>query len=331
MGSGGAAAGTTGRGGEAGSSAVAGGTSTLFLQTCANGCSNGLCTGACTPGTTRCNRSGSSEVLEKCDGTGATWQLAQTCTSFCDAGTLTCATAAQNITADTTLDGVVVVDGAFVVYAGATVTSPTGNLTIYATSITVENGASIVVAATGTTPAGQGPAGTVNNTCSGSGRGGGYGSPGAVALACPGTGGPSFGSSTDDSVSPGSPGGPAESGGGCNPGAPGQGGGFLSLIASSSINIAGQISANGAQGGSSVCANWWGSGGGSGGGILLAADQLTVTGTISAAGGPVETPPRLRRAARAASGASSSSMDPATASRAPSRARGPTVCSPRSP
>ena len=54
--------------------------------------------------------------------------------------TLKCALAAQDITTDTMLDGVVVVDGAFVVHAGATVTSPTGNLTIYATSIIVESG-----------------------------------------------------------------------------------------------------------------------------------------------------------------------------------------------
>jgi hypothetical protein len=265
----------------------ANGTSSLFLQSCANGCGNGLCTGGCTPGAKRCNQSGSSDVVEQCDSTGTTWQVVQTCTSYCDARNVVCATAAQDITTNTTLDGVVVVDGAFVVHAGATVSSPTGNLTIYATSIIVDLGGSIVVAPTGTTAAGQGQSGTVNNTCSGNGRGGGYGTQGAVGgLACAGTGGPSFGSSTDDFVGPGSPGGPAETSGACNPGAPGQGGGVLRLIASSSISIAGQISANGAQGGNGSCTNWWGSGGGSGGGILLAADQLTVTGTVSAAGGP---------------------------------------------
>jgi hypothetical protein len=261
------------------------GTSTLFLQTCANGCSGGLCTGGCTAGATRCNRSGTSDVLEQCDSTGTTWQVTQTCASFCDARNAKCATAAQDITTDTTLDGVVVVNGAFVVHAGATLTSPTGNLTIYATSIIVESGASIVVAPTGTTAAGQGPSATVISLCGGRGLGGGYGTPGGVGSGCTGTGGPSFGSSTDSLVSAGSPGGSGVPTSSCTTGAPGRGGGVLRLIATSSISIAGQISANGAQGGSSSCSTWYGSGGGSGGGILLAADQLTVTGNLSTAGG----------------------------------------------
>jgi hypothetical protein len=261
------------------------GTSTLFLQTCANGCSNGLCTGGCTAGAIRCNRSGTSDVVEQCDSTGSTWQVAQTCTSYCDARNSTCATAAQDITADTTLDGVIVVNGAFVVHAGATLTSLTGNLTIYATSIIVESGASIVVAPTGTTAAGQGPSGGAISLCNGRGLGGGYGTPGDWGANCSGTGGPSFGSSTDSIVSAGSPGGSGVPVSGCTAGAPGKGGGVLRLIASSSINIAGQISANGAQGGANSCSSWYGSGGGSGGGILLAADQITMTGSISTAGG----------------------------------------------
>ena len=261
------------------------GTSTLFLQTCANGCSGGLCTGGCTAGATRCNRSGTSDVVEQCDSTGTTWQVTQTCTSYCDAGNAKCALAAQDITTDTTLDGVVVVNGAFVVHAGATLTSPTGSLTIYATSIIVESGASIVVAPTGTTAAGQGPSATVISLCGGRGLGGGYGTPGGVGSGCTGTGGPSFGSATDSIVSAGSSGGSGVATGGCTSGAPGRGGGVLRLIATSSITIAGQISANGAQGGSNSCSSWYGAGGGSGGGILLAADQLTVTGNLSTAGG----------------------------------------------
>ena len=263
------------------------GTSLLYVQSCANGCGAGLCTGACTPGAKRCNRSGTSDVLEQCDSTGTTWQVAQTCASYCDARNVTCATAATDITADTTLDGVVVVNGAFVVHAGATVTSPTGNLTIYATQIIVESGASIVVAPTGQTAAGQGPSATQSSLCAGRGLGGGYGAQGDYGgSGCTGTvGGPIWGSSTDSVVSAGSPGGYGVMTSSCTTGAPGLGGGVLRLIASSSINVAGQISANGAQGGSSSCPTWYGSGGGSGGGILLAADALTVTGTLSASGG----------------------------------------------
>ena len=248
------------------------GTSTLFLQTCANGCSNGLCTGGCTPGATRCNRSGTFDVVEQCDSTGTTWQVAQTCTSYCDARNAKCALAAQDITTDTMLDGVVVVDGAFVVHAGATVTSPTGNLTIYATSIIVESGGAIVVAPTGTTPAGQGPSATTISVCGGRGLGGGYGTPGGQGRNCTGTGGPVWGSATDSVVSAGSSGGAAVPVSSCTNGAPGRGGGLLRLIASASINIAGQLSANGGQGGNSSCPTWYGSGGGSGGGILLATD-----------------------------------------------------------
>jgi hypothetical protein len=67
----------------------------------------------------------------------------------------------------------------------------------------------------------------------------------------------------------------------------GNGGGVIRLIADS-INVAGQVTANGAAGApgsASYPGNAGGGGGGSGGGILLAADQLTVTGAISAAGG----------------------------------------------
>jgi hypothetical protein len=263
----------------------ASGTSTLYLQTCANACSNGLCTGACTPGATRCNGSGTTDILEQCDAAGATWQLAQTCPSYCDARNLTCARAAMDITVDTTLDGVIVVDGAFVVHGGATVTSPTGNLAIYATSITVETGGSIVAVPTGTTPDGAGLPGSTNATCDGRGKGGGYGTSGGVGSGCTGTGGPAFGSSSDSAVSAGSPGGLAYAPSSCSAGPAGRGGGLLKLVAST-IVIAGQITANGEAGGSPSCSGWYASGGGSGGGILIAGDQLTVTGSVSAAAGP---------------------------------------------
>ena len=49
--------------------------------------------------------------------------------------------------------------------------------------------------------------------------------------------------------------------------------------------IAGQITANGANGGSNTASCAIGGGGGSGGGILLAGDDITVSGSISSAGG----------------------------------------------
>ncbi len=62
---------------------------------------------------------------------------------------------------------------------------------------------------------------------------------------------------------------------------------MLRLIATTSTNIAGQLTADGGNGQPGVLNEdcEFGGGGGGGGGILLVADNLTVTGTISAAGG----------------------------------------------
>jgi len=239
------------------------GTAWLYEETCASGCSNGLCTGGCSPETTRC--AGSN--VETCNAGGTAWTQTSTCTTFCSPLSNACALPPTQITTDTTMDGVVVVDGDFVVYPNATVTSPTGDLTIYATSITVQQGGSIVVSPTGENLLGAGGDGV--------GCGGGYGG------TCPGNYsacGQVFGSSYDSAISPGGPGnlaqdpGPASGGGS-------PGGGVLSLFAPT-IDVAGDLSAIGSKG---ECA---GTGGGSGGGILIAGDSVTVSGTASAAGAP---------------------------------------------
>jgi hypothetical protein len=235
------------------------GTAWLHVATCAVGCAAGLCTGACEPGATRCNAGG----VETCNEEGTAWAEPTACATFCDAGV--CALDGLEIAADRTMEGLVLVEGAVIVRSGATLTSSTGDLTIRATSITVENGASISVAATGMSPEGAGSAGYYSSGYYYGGRGGGYGD------------GRTWGSPVDSDVRPGSPGGAAY---GDTP-LGGPGGGVMRLFADS-ITIAGQVTANGAPGGTSGSRS---SGGGSGGGILIAADQLRISGALSAIGG----------------------------------------------
>ncbi len=251
------------------------GTAWLYAATCTQSCSSGLCTGACTAASKRCN----GGKVEKCSDDGTSWSVTDTCANGCDDTTAQCALASLDITMDTTLDGEVIVNGPVVVHQGATVNSPTGNLRIRATSITVQLGASIVVDPTGKTLGGKGPdyGGGEHRY---SGAGGGYGTSGDDVGCYYGFnymcfGGSAFGATNDAIISAGSPGGAN----GVNPG--GLGGGVLSLIAPT-INMAGQLSAKGAPGSS---ANSTGSG--SGGGILIAGDHVTVTGAISVTGGNV--------------------------------------------
>lgn len=248
------------------------GTAYLYSATCAVSCSAGLCTGACTPGAKRCN----ALNVETCNAAGTAWTVSDTCASFCDAPTSTCAMPTLTIDPTTTksFDGEIVVAGALVVKAGSTMSSSTGNLTIRAQSITVELGGSITAAPTGATADGKGSDGYyVARYCDGSS----YYSSGYHGAA---GGSYSFGSSTDAQVLPGSMGGNAPYGSPAASG--GHGGGVIRLIAAN-ISIAGQVTANGENGGAGT--SYGGGGGGSGGGILIAADSLTVSGTITASGG----------------------------------------------
>lgn len=253
----------------------AGGSAYLYLASCTVGCQNGLCTGACTPGATRCN----GQNVETCNGAGTAWVVSAACTTFCDAVERTCALSSLEITSNTNRDGVIVVDGPVIVRSGATLNSPTGDLTIRAKSITVELGASITASPTGATAEGQGLDGTY---CLSNHRGGGGGSYGGVAqtISCVVTSSV-HGSTTDVFVTPGSRGGMGANAGGTG----GMGGGVIRLIAGT-INIAGQITANGQNGGDAATSSTrGGGGGGSGGGILVAADQLTLTVAIAASFG----------------------------------------------
>jgi len=231
------------------------GTAWLYDEACAAGCANGLCTGACTPGTTRC--SGASS--QTCNAGGTAYAQTTSCTTFCSTATGTCAVSPVQITTNTTMDGVVVVDGDFNVFPNATLTSPTGNLTIYAKTITVQQGGSIVAS-----PTGQNPLGTGGNY-----SGGGYGTHGNGPY-----GGATFGSATDSDVAVGAAGG---TGTVSYPGGGGLGGGVIRLFAST-ITIQGSVTANGQAG------TGYG-GGGSGGGILVGGNSVTVSGLLSATGG----------------------------------------------
>ena len=157
--------------------------------------------------------------------------------------------------------------------SGATVTAGSGELTIHADSITIENAASISVAPTGASPGGAGGAGGRYHSAGG----GGYGSRGGGSYP-----GATWGSSTNAVVHPGSPGGDgAPYSGAPTTGTGGRGGGVVRLIADT-IDIAGQLTANGQNGTGS---DYSGAGGGSGGGILIAGDSVTIAGTVSAIGG----------------------------------------------
>jgi len=217
--------------------------------------------GPCAPGAQRCN----GDDAQVCNAEGNHWDTIETCTTFCQDGL--CALDGLDVTSDQQLEGPILVAGAVTIRSGATLSSTTGNLTITADSITVENGGSISMAPTGESPDGQGSdAFSSSSTPSG----GGYGTVRP------------WGSDTDSDVQGGSPGGKMLA---VTPLVPAAlGGGVVKLIAPK-IVIAGQLTTNGANGGSNTQFCAVGGGGGSGGGVLLAGDDITITGSISAAGG----------------------------------------------
>jgi len=252
------------------------GTAWLYSATCTVGCTAGLCTGACTPAAKRCN----GKNVETCNATGSAWTVSESCSTFCEEAR--CALPSLDVGANKNMDGDQLIDGDVIIRAGATLSSPTGNLTLRTRgAIKVELGGSIVVNPTGTTSTGAGscpyPCSYYSYYAAG---GGGYGTAGQAGTSGSG-GGASWGSTTDVVVAQGSPGGVGGAGAG---GKGGKGGGMLRLIAAKDITIDGQVTANGEAGGSS--ASYGGGGGGSGGGILIASQKkITVTGAVSANGG----------------------------------------------
>ncbi len=128
----------------------------------------------------------------------------------------------------------------------------------------------------GTSGVGSGATGVANGISSGGG--GGYGGYGGVSAGVS-AGGNSYGIITEPSQA-GSAGG---NGGGTSPSnLGGIGGGFIELTVGGTLQVGGNITANGNPGVGQ------GSGGGSGGGIRLQVGQLTGSGNISANGGAGE-------------------------------------------
>lgn len=251
------------------------GTAWLYSATCTVGCMSGLCTGACTPNAKRCN----VKNVETCNATGSAWTVTETCGTFCEEAR--CALPSLDVGANKTMDGDQLVDGDIIIRSGATLSSPTGNLTLRTRgSITVEMGASIVANPTGKSSEGAGSCYYYYSYYAAGG--GGYGTAGGGGTGGYGSGS-SWGSTTDINVEAGSPGG-VGGGSSMSGGRGGKGGGVLRLIAGKNITIDGQVTANGEAGGSS--ASYGGGGGGSGGGILIASQKkVTITGSVSAAGG----------------------------------------------
>ncbi len=255
------------------------GTAWLHVRTCGTGCAAGLCTGACEPGDRRCN----GDMVETCDAGGASWSATETCGTFCAYGT--CALDGLDIATNMDLNGEIYVDGDVLVRSGVTLSSSLGDLTIRAGSITVESGASIGVSASGLGPDGMGEQGQF---CTGGfhgGTGGGYGTAGtrgpigSSGRACS-SGGRPFGSAQDSAVAQGGPGGDVR--GSTSPRSPG--GGRLRLIATGTIDVSGQITADGVPGVRAEGSSGLSTGGGAGGGVLLAANIVEVSGSVSAAG-----------------------------------------------
>lgn len=212
----------------------------------------------CVPGSQRCN----GNEAQVCNAEGTMWVTTETCTTFCQEGV--CAIDGLDVTADMTLDGVVVVAGDMIVRSAATLSSPAGNLTIFADNITIETGGSVAMAPTGAVPDGKG----ADGACSSCGTGGGF----YAGV---------YGSDRDSEVQPGAEGGKPFA----SQTLAAKGGGVVKLLAKNRMVIAGTITANGASGGADPTLCVRGGGGGSGGGILILADNLEFTGSASAAGG----------------------------------------------
>ena len=211
----------------------------------------------CAPGALRCN----GNEAQQCNEEGTMWVTQETCSTFCEEGV--CAIDGLDVTSDMSLDGPVVVAGDVFVRAGATLSSPTGNLTIFAQNITVEAGGSVAAAPTGAVLEGKGSDGSSSFPPNGGFYVGRYGSDTDAEVQAGAEGGKQFGAQTPVA----------------------KGGGVIKLLAKGTFVMAGTITANGQNGGSDNNVCTFGGGGGSGGGVLIVGDDLQFTGSISAAGG----------------------------------------------
>jgi hypothetical protein len=217
---------------------------------------------------------------------GGTQTLA-TNSSINNQGSLTATGATSSITGSYIADGtnsfgnVTFNSGAAVTHTANT-TTETFRAVISAQSLTVASGASIntnnLGYQGGTSGAGSGPGAGGGGVSSSSAGGGGYGGAGGAGTGggTPGTGGTTYGSSTNP-TNIGSGGGKG-SASGANGGA---GGGAIILTVTGAVSIEGSVTANGQNGTSAS----FGGGGGSGGTVKISADSLSGSGTITANGG----------------------------------------------
>lgn len=242
------------------------GTAWLEVQHCANGCSAGVCTDpTCVPGATRCH----GNAVETCAADGASWTATQTCTTYCSVGQ--CALPTQDVSSNTNYHGTVIVAGDFSVDNNSTLTADNGDLTIVADNITVAAGAAIAVAPLGTNTRGQG--------CYYSYYG--YAEPANYGQQPSGYMVGAVGGENDGAVEQGGAGSRGNSYACLNQMQPvtTHGGGTIHLIARKNVTIAGQILAAGENKLNYDPVS------GAGGGVQIAGETITITGSISTAGG----------------------------------------------
>lgn len=167
-----------------------------------------------------------------------------------------------------TLNSVVVQDGGTLILVGNS--SSNQGITVNANNVTIESGGKITADGTGYVDGGPGGGSSVNFT-SGGGGGGGYGGLGQNSGQA--LGGSTYGSSSNP-MDLGSAGGDRVKTFTRDQG--GAGGGGIHFLVSNSLQVDGEISADGANGVA---------GGGSGGSILIETTTLTGNGSIHANGG----------------------------------------------
>lgn len=244
------------------------GTAWLEVEHCTTGCAAGVCTDpTCTPGATRCR----GNSVETCASDGASWTATETCSTYCAAGT--CALPTLDVSSNTNYHGTVIVAGDFTVGNNSTLTADTGDLTIVADNITVAAGAAIAVAPTGENTRGQSCYYYYNYTDYPEAANYGQANGGGMVAA--------VGGDNDAAVEPGGAGDRDHYWACSNPNGmvTTHGGGTVHLIARKSVTIAGQIVAPGeTHVGNDPLS-------GAGGGVQIAGETITITGSISTAGG----------------------------------------------
>jgi hypothetical protein len=259
------------------------GTAWLFRQACSTGCSDGLCGDPCAPGDKRCN----GDVPEACEG--AAWTQGAACPSGCDRGD--CVLSDLVVDGVTqTLEGDLTVQNDVVIKNGGSLrVGPSGSLKIHARNVTIDPGSNLSADDLGDDPRGAVDGGIGHCCAFASGDdclcpisapfpdGASYGTAGAgfamsywlyclpagVSLACAvgGSAGKVYDRDDDLSISKGSSWGAVK------------GGGLVELVATGTVRIDGQVTANATGTGAS------------GGGIFIAADTVAVDGAIQAKGG----------------------------------------------